>query len=160
MRLKNNTNILISDTENMAMELGMKISTFISLIIAFSVTSSTWSFAQGRGNKHEIYDHKEMKSHSRAPHRKAQQPDRKNEWGHDNLERDRRWAQRGAGPNHQFRRGDRLPMEYRHSHYVVNDWHNHDLTAPPRGYHWVQSGGDYILVAVTTGLILQILVNH
>ena len=32
--------------------------------------------------------------------------------------------------------------------------------APPRGYHWVQNGPDYVLVAIATGIIAQILLNH
>jgi Ni/Co efflux regulator RcnB len=43
---------------------------------------------------------------------------------------------------------------------VVEDWHGHGLRQPPRGYQWVQSGGDYILVAIATGLILELLLNR
>jgi Ni/Co efflux regulator RcnB len=43
---------------------------------------------------------------------------------------------------------------------VVSDWRGHHLTAPPRGHQWVQVGGDYVLVAVTTGIIAQLLLNH
>ena len=71
-----------------------------------------------------------------------------------------RYNERGAGPNHDFRRGDRLPDHYRHNHYVVDDWRGHHLSAPPRGYHWVQNGGDYVLVAIATGVILNLLLNH
>lgn len=67
---------------------------------------------------------------------------------------------RGAGPDHNFRKGGRLPSEYRSKQYVVNDWRSHRLSAPPRGYQWVQTGGDYVLVAVATGLIAQILLNQ
>jgi len=67
---------------------------------------------------------------------------------------------RGAGPDHNFRRGGRLPNEYRNHQYVVNDWRGHHLNAPPRGYHWVQTGGDYVLVAIATGIIAQILLGQ
>jgi len=67
---------------------------------------------------------------------------------------------RGAGPNHRFHRGDRLPPEYRNRQYVVNNWRDHHLNAPPRGYHWVQTGNDYVLVAVTTGVILQMILGN
>jgi Ni/Co efflux regulator RcnB len=66
---------------------------------------------------------------------------------------------RGAGPDHSFRRGDRLPTQFRHRNYVVNDWRGHHLSAPPRGYQWVQTGADYVLVAVATGVILQLLLH-
>jgi Ni/Co efflux regulator RcnB len=65
----------------------------------------------------------------------------------------------GAGPDHSFYRGGRLPDEYRGRQYVVDDWRGHHLSAPPRGYHWVQAGGDYVLAAVATGVIASILLN-
>ncbi|PUA18857.1 RcnB family protein [Glaciimonas sp. PCH181] len=72
-----------------------------------------------------------------------------------------RQDERGAGPNHDFRRGGRLPPEYRNNRqYVVDDWRGHHLSAPPRGYHWVQTGGDYVLAAIGTGIILQLLLNN
>ena len=79
--------------------------------------------------------------------------------GRGNGNNDRR-DERGAGPNHAFHRGERLPAEYRHRNYVVDDWRGHQLSAPPRGYHWVQTGGDYVLVAVATGIIAQLLLGR
>ncbi len=67
---------------------------------------------------------------------------------------------RGAGPEHSFYRGQRLPPEYRGRQGVVDDWRNHHLSAPPRGYHWVQTGADYVLVAIATGLIAQVLLGQ
>jgi Ni/Co efflux regulator RcnB len=70
------------------------------------------------------------------------------------------WRGRGAGPNHDWYRGAALPREYRSRQYVVDDWRSHRLYAPPRGYQWVQAGGDYVLVAVATGIIASILLNQ
>ena len=67
---------------------------------------------------------------------------------------------RGAGPDHNLYRGARLPAEYRSRQYVVDDWRGHRLSAPPRGYRWVQTGGDYVLVANATGIIALILLNQ
>lgn len=67
---------------------------------------------------------------------------------------------RGAGPDRNFYRGSRLPQEYRNRQYVVNDWRGHHLNAPPRGYQWVQTGSDYVLVAIATGIIAQILLSQ
>lgn len=69
-------------------------------------------------------------------------------------------AWRGAGPEHNWYRGGRLPPAYRSYHYVVDDWRLHRLPPPPRGYHWVQYGGDYLLVAIATGVILQIILSN
>src|SRR3954454_14069468 len=67
---------------------------------------------------------------------------------------------RGAGPNHDWYRGSRLPREYNSRYYVVDDWRGHHLNAPPSGYHWVQAGGDYVLAAIATGVIAAILLNQ
>ncbi|MFZ6645651.1 RcnB family protein [Undibacterium sp. TJN25] len=63
-------------------------------------------------------------------------------------------------PRHRFQKGDRLPPEYRGRQYAVDDWRGHHLSAPPRGYHWVQSGGDYVLAAIATGIIASVLLNN
>jgi Ni/Co efflux regulator RcnB len=68
--------------------------------------------------------------------------------------------ERGAGPDHSFHRGERLPTVYRSRQYVVDDWRGHGLRSPPRGYHWVQTGGDYVLVAIATGVILELLLGQ
>ena len=67
---------------------------------------------------------------------------------------------RGAGPRHDMQRGGRLPQEYRSNQYVVNDWQGHHLNRPPRGQHWVQTGNDYVLVGIATGVIASILLNN
>jgi Ni/Co efflux regulator RcnB len=67
---------------------------------------------------------------------------------------------RGAGPDHRWHRGDRIPPTYRTHHYVVNDWRGHHLHQPPRGYHWVQYGSDYLLVAIATGVIAQLILSQ
>lgn len=71
-----------------------------------------------------------------------------------------RYDERRVGPSYQLRRGGYLPPQYRQRQYVVNDWRGHRLNRPPAGYHWVQVGGDYVLVAITTGIILQLLLNN
>ena len=67
---------------------------------------------------------------------------------------------RGAGPDHRWNRGDRVPPAYRTRSYVVDDWRGHRLSAPPRGYQWVQYGGDYLLVAVATGIIASMILGN
>jgi Ni/Co efflux regulator RcnB len=60
----------------------------------------------------------------------------------------------------EFRRGHYIPYEYRHRQYVVVDHRGHRLAPPPRGHQWVQVGSDYVLIAITTGLIANIILNH
>ncbi|ACC73692.1 RcnB family protein [Paraburkholderia phymatum] len=57
-------------------------------------------------------------------------------------------------PGH-WRKGDHLPPQYRDRRYVIDDWRAYRLAAPPRGYSWVGVGGDYLMVQISTGLILR-----
>jgi len=86
--------------------------------------------------------------------------ERSREWQHRRSEGERAHSGREGASRHNFNRGDHLPMEYRDRHYVVDDWRGHRLSAPPRGYHWVQADGDFLLVAITTGVIVSILLNQ
>ena len=63
----------------------------------------------------------------------------------------------GAGPDHNFYKGGRLPQEYRNRQYVVDNWRDHNLTAPPRGHQWIQTGADYVLVSTSTGVIAKVM---
>lgn len=66
----------------------------------------------------------------------------------------------GAGPDQKWVNGSRVPPQYRGQHYVVNNWQQHGLHKPGRGQQWVQNGSDYLLVAVATGVIAQIVFGH
>jgi Ni/Co efflux regulator RcnB len=52
-----------------------------------------------------------------------------------------------------WRKGQRIEAEYRDRQYVVDNWHDHGLRQPPRGYQWIEVGGDYLLIAAATGII-------
>ena len=138
----------------------MKSKAVVSGIMAMSLLTGGFSFAQGYGDRNDRGRNEQAQgggqqdrrdSHARQPHRPGNQGRANN-----NAQRD----ERGAGPDHQFHRGERLPVEFRHRNYVVDDWRAHHLTAPPRGYHWVQTGADYVLVAIATGVILQLMLNN
>lgn len=66
---------------------------------------------------------------------------------------------RGVGPRNDWYRGGYVPAPSRGYSYVVGDWRMHRLTPPPRGYQWIQYGGDYVLIAIGTGLIANIVFN-
>ena len=54
-----------------------------------------------------------------------------------------------------WRRGAVLPGYYRD--YRVNDYYRYRLRPPPRGYAWYRVGDDYLLAAVASGLIFDII---
>jgi hypothetical protein len=62
----------------------------------------------------------------------------------------------GPGPGwHRWHRGDRFDG----NRYVVNNWRHYRLRPPPPGYQWVQSGGQFVLIAVASGVIADIILN-
>jgi Ni/Co efflux regulator RcnB len=59
-----------------------------------------------------------------------------------------------------WRRGQRVPVVYLQPRYYISDYRHYGLAPPPRGYRWVRpypDSGEYLLVAVATGLIAQVL---
>jgi len=135
------------------MEPSMKSKAVVSAILAMSLSLGSSAFAQASNfETQRDADRNARAQRSGQAQRNIQQDRRAN----NNMRRD----ERGAGPDHQFYRGGRLPTQYRSRQYVVDDWRGHHLSAPPRGYHWVQTGGDYVLVAIATGVILQLLLNQ
>jgi Ni/Co efflux regulator RcnB len=129
----------------------MKLRTLTAALVAISMTIPAVSMAQ----QHDDHGHDDHgnQAHGRPDPHRAPPP-------HSMPARDVHADARGAGPDHAFRRGGRLPQNYRSNQYVVDDWRGHHLTSPPRGYHWVQTGADYVLVAVATGIIAQVLLNQ
>jgi Ni/Co efflux regulator RcnB len=133
------------------MEHIMNVNRTISLVIALSMTTASVAFAQGEGNR----EGREGPRYVQRADQRDQREHRDERKGNNGLHKGWERGERGAGPNQSWYRGDRLPMEYRHRNYVVDDWRGHHLSAPPRGYYWVQNGGDYLLVAIATGVIAQ-----
>ena len=135
----------------------------LATLLAISLSSPGISFAQHHGNNgnngrgvDDRGGHEQNQRGGRYDRRDDRAAPPLRGYGRPPERRD----DRGGGPDHNFRRGDQLPDAYRSNQYVVNDWRSHHLSAPPRGCHWVQTGGDYVLVAIATGIILQLLLNN
>jgi Ni/Co efflux regulator RcnB len=56
-----------------------------------------------------------------------------------------------------WRRGAYVPGPYRH--YYVQDWGYYGLRPPPSGYRWVYADGNFVLMALASGLIADVIVN-
>lgn len=84
------------------------------------------------------------------------------EYRHDMKEREKwdREYDRNFRPHEHWHHGDRLPEAYRGHEVYVDDWRAHHLYAPPVGHRWVEINGDYILVAIATNVIANILLAH
>ena len=87
------------------------------------------------------------------------QPDRggNHDGGHDNGQHAGWGADRGGG--YQYRRGERMGYND-YSNAPVVDYRQHHLRRPRAGYEWREHNGNYVMVAVATGLIASVLLNQ
>jgi Ni/Co efflux regulator RcnB len=129
------------------------------LLIAAAISSANFTGLVA-AKDHGGGDDGEGKSHREDRGRDGGERDDHRGKRHDHGNNRRGSDERGAGPDHDFYRGNRLPAEYRDRQHRVEDWRGHRLSAPPPGYHWVQVGGDYVLAANSTGIIFQILLGQ
>lgn len=123
----------------------------------------------GHDRDHHSQD-RDHHGHDRHDNRDHDRHDNRYDYGHDNRGHDYRgygagrvhysnWHDRGRHEG-WYHRGGYLPVEYR-TRYVVTDWRRDRLREPPRGYDWVRSdNGDFLLVAITTGIITDLILNH
>jgi Ni/Co efflux regulator RcnB len=153
----------------------MKAKTIVCSIAIASLGISSVSFAQPahHGARQEArQDAQEARKDIRDAQRdlrRADTPRERREARQDLREgqrdlrearQDRREARRYYNARSaEFRRGHRLPPEFRQRQYVVSNWRGHHLSPPPRGYHWVQVGPDYVLAAIATGIIANLILN-
>ncbi|WP_434115588.1 RcnB family protein [Paraburkholderia caffeinilytica] len=131
----------------------MKLRIIVPLLIASLLGASVTAFAQPHNDDHGG----DQPSHDRPnPGHGAQ---------HDGYGRGpalhdaSRGGPGGPIPHNDWHKGERLPVEYRDRNYVVDDWRGHGLQAPPRGYQWVGVNGDYVLAAIATGVIANVLLS-
>ena len=59
----------------------------------------------------------------------------------------------------QWNRGQRFDSRYASNYRVIDVPGHYHLRPAPRGYRWVQSGNDAVMVGITTGLIAAVMAN-
>lgn len=108
-------------------------------------------------DRHGDYDRDRHEDHDRGEHR--------GEWRHHDEDRDhyrfesREYHRPHGYYVHYWRRGDRLPIDYRAPVYVVPDVAVYHLRPPPPGYYWVRVDNNAVLAAVATGVVVDIAYN-
>ncbi|MBO9557640.1 MAG: RcnB family protein [Caulobacter sp.] len=108
--------------------------------------------------------------HDNGRHNGWDRHDRWDNGRHNGYYYNNRWSY-GAPPAYYYgrpgyrpgynawRRGGYLPPYYRGNAYVIHDYGYYRLRPPPRGYYWYRAGNDYVLAAIATGLIFDIINN-
>ncbi|MEZ0243756.1 MAG: RcnB family protein [Sphingomonas sp.] len=59
----------------------------------------------------------------------------------------------------KWQRGQRFDSRYAPRYRQIDYRQHRGMKAPPRGYRYVQSGNDAVLVSIGTGIIAAILIN-
>lgn len=138
----------------------MKSHTLV-LVLAVSLGLSNIALAQGHGqgqsHSHRQQNDEWRRDQTPASQRYDQRADRRFD------QRSERWNDRRDQYNArspEFTRGGHIPREYRNANYVVRDYRTHRLPPPPHNHRWVQVGSDYVLIAIATGIIASIVLNH
>ncbi|MEL0028092.1 MAG: RcnB family protein [Perlucidibaca sp.] len=91
----------------------------------------------------------------------AQAHERDSRDNHHSQSQQDRGSQHGKSSQaRHWKVGQQVPKHYRGQHYIVQNWKQHRLHQPPRGYQWVSVNNDYLLVSVVSGVVLQAILGH
>jgi Ni/Co efflux regulator RcnB len=126
----------------------------IGLAFGSPMQHDAWNQGHGHSDDHD-HGHGHGRGDRDGDYRDYRHGDRDDD-GYRGREHHDRGLHRGWHHSerwHRWARGER----YDGPVYVVRDYRDYRLAPPPRGYHWVRGDNDdYLLVAITTGLILDI----
>ena len=132
-----------------------------------SMGVATAAEAQSRGNYEQRQDRRDDRQDDRREWRQDNRDDRREfrqdqrAYGRWQQSQRRYNAGRYQAPRGYQQRdwsyGQRMPSYYRSNRYVVSNYGQYGLRAPPRGYHYVRSGNDVVLAAVAGGLITAVI---
>ena len=114
-------------------------------VVATPVMAAPFDNDRGRGGYEQRHDQRG----DRFDHRN----DRGDRYGYRNDRHGDRFEHR------RWNRGDRFDYRYARNYRVIGNPGRYHLGYAPRGYRWVQSGNDAVLVGITTGIIASVLAN-
>jgi Ni/Co efflux regulator RcnB len=77
---------------------------------------------------------------------------------HRNEYRSHRNEQRQV-QNRRWNKGERFDRQHARNYRVISNARQYNLRDAPRGYRWVQSGNDAVLIGITSGIIATVLAS-
>jgi Ni/Co efflux regulator RcnB len=82
--------------------------------------------------------------------------------GHDNRKVVIKQVRRGPQVQYRdsWRKGERFESRYARNYQVIGNPGAYRLAPPPRGYRWVRSNNDAVLVGITSGVIASVIANQ
>ncbi|HEY7887366.1 MAG TPA: RcnB family protein [Steroidobacteraceae bacterium] len=106
-------------------------------------------------HRDEYHDEHRHEHHDRGEHRGEMRHEHEEHEHFDSGRYDRPRGWHG----HYWRRGERLPPDYRGPAYVIPDPVVYRLRPPPPGYYWVRVDNNAVLAVVATGVVVDVAVN-
>lgn len=127
-----------------------KIATPLMCLLAMLPLPAAYARDHHDDRRHDARDHHRDHRHAERHDYRAERHERDR---YDGRRHERRVAWR------EWRRGDRFDRRYARDYQRIDYRRYRSLRPPPRGYHYVRSGDDAILVAVATGIVAAVVVN-
>jgi len=132
----------------------------LSLTVLLLGSSAAIAQPYDYGNRNEqrqVQNYEQNREQNREYENRDQNREQNRERTDQNREYDHEREVRGLP---HWARGDRLPGEYRGDRYVVADWRDLHLRRPPRGYQWIHVGDRYVLAAIASGVIADLILEN
>ena len=124
----------------------MKTISGVATAVSILALSFGIALAEGRGGEDQKRNFQHQRQHDERP---AQQH------YEEHREENRHWRQ---GEQHEWRRGEYVDRdEWRQARYV--EWREYNLSRPRVGYEWREYDGRFILAAIATGIVADIIIN-
>lgn len=117
------------------------IAALAASVAASPVLAAPWNDGQDSRGRYE------QRNDNRGQYDRNDRYDR-----HDRKDRYDRMGYRS------WKKGQRFDSRYARNYRVI-DSNRYHLRHAPRGYRWVQSGNDAVMIGITTGLIAMVLAN-
>jgi len=106
-------------------------------------------------------DRHDQDHHDQDRHDRGHDQDWDRDHGHDRDRHDYVIVHDRGNHEGWYHRGGRVPEEYYRDRRYYVDYHAYHLAPPPPEHVWVRSDtGDFLLVAVATGIIADMVINH
>jgi Ni/Co efflux regulator RcnB len=140
----------------------------LALGFAFATPAEARDHRRGHDRHHSERDWRRDR-HARSDYRDHRRSDRRHDRRHDRRDTRVVYVPRPVVVHHPSAYRGPPPWSrgrhYRHAGYaptyVVHEYRPYGLRQPPRGYHWRRSdAGDFLLVAVATGIIADVILNR
>lgn len=100
-----------------------------------------------RGRHEQAYDRHDRGDHNDRGHRDGR------------FDRHDRFDRRDHVDYRRWNRGDRFDARYANNYRVIESPRFYRLHDAPRGYRWVRSGNDAVLIGITSGIVASVMAN-